>query len=250
MNYKWNWAVLFSPPYLEWIAQGLLWTLAISVCALLLALVLGSLIGIGRTARSPFVRRVCGAYVEVFRNIPLLVQMFLWFFVLPEVVPTDLGTWLKRDLFYPEFSNAVLCLGTYTASRVAEQVRAGLQSIPKGLASAALATGQTQGQVYRHILLPLALRIVIPPLTSESMAVFKNSSLALTIGMLELTAQTRQVAEYTFASFEAFTAATVLYLVVSLTILAATRKLERRLAVPGMLAANTDREILETWTSR
>lgn len=213
--------------------MGFLWTLAISASALAIALAVGVVIGIGRTVPIPAARWICGAYVEIFRNVPLLVQMFLWFFVLPEVVPSSWGRWLKRDLFFPEFSNAVLCLGFYTASRIAEQVRAGIQSVSVGLSDAGLSMGHTRVQLYRLILLPICFRIVLPPLTTEAMGIFKNSSLALTIGMLELTGQSRQISEYTFASFEAFTAATLLYMIVSLSVLSLTHILDRKFRRPG-----------------
>ncbi len=175
-------------------------------------------------------------YVTVFRNIPLLVQLFLWYFVFPEILPEDAGTWVKRELPLPEFWTAVLCLGLYTASRVAEQVRAGIESITQGQQYAAMAIGLTPVQVYRYVLLPVAYRIIIPPLTSDFLGVFKNSSLALTIGVLELTAMTRQIEEYSYQGFEAFTAATVLYILVTAIVMAVMRVVERRIAMPGMIS--------------
>lgn len=161
--------------------------------------------------------------------------MFLWFFVLPEVVPSGLGRWMKREMVYPEFTMAVMCLGFYTASRVGEQVRAGIESIPKSLVNAALAGGLTLTQLYRHILLPVGYRIIVPPMTSEFLGIFKNSSLALTIGVLELTAQSRQIENYTFQGYEAFTAATVLYLMIAMVLLFLTRRLENYTVIPGMI---------------
>src|SRR5690606_3290903 len=149
-------------------------------------------------------------YAEVFRNVPLLVQLFLWYFVVPEILPEAIGHWIKRDLPLPEFTTAVVGLGFYTASRVPGQVRAGIQSLSRGLSLAGYAQGLTTAQLYRYILLPLAFRLIIPPFTTEFLTVFKNSSLALTIGVLELTAQSSQISEYSFHSFEAFTAATVI----------------------------------------
>ena len=175
-------------------------------------------------------------YVSIFRNIPLLVQLFLWYFVFPEILPDDAGKWVKRELPLPEFWTAVLCLGLYTASRVGEQVRAGVESITQGQQYAAMAIGLTPVQSYRYVLLPVAYRIIIPPLTSDFLGVFKNSSLALTIGVLELTAMTRQIEEYSFQGFEAFTAATVLYILVTAIVMAAMRVVERRFAMPGMIS--------------
>ena len=175
-------------------------------------------------------------YVTIFRNIPLLVQLFLWYFVFPEVLPDDAGRWVKRELPLPEYWTAVVGLGLYTASRVCEQVRAGVNSIGQGQHYAAMAMGLTPVQVYRYVLLPVAYRIIIPPMTSEFLGIFKNSSLALTIGVLELTAMTRQIEEYSYAGFEAFTAATVLYIVVTAIVMWVMRIVEGRVAIPGMIS--------------
>ncbi|MEE8512636.1 MAG: ABC transporter permease subunit, partial [Acidiferrobacterales bacterium] len=148
----------------------------------------------------------------------------------------DAGMWLKRDLPFPEVSTAIFCLGLYTASRVAEQVRAGINSISRGQQYAAMAIGLTPVQVYRYVLLPVSFRIIIPPLTSDFLGVFKNSSLALTIGVLELTAMTRQIEEYSYAGFEAFTAATVLYIGVTAIVMGAMRIVEARVRIPGMIS--------------
>jgi glutamate/aspartate transport system permease protein len=198
--------------------------------------VLGSAIGIARTLPSAPLRALGTGYVEIFRNIPLLVQMFLWFFVLPELVPEGLGHWLKRDLPYPEFYSATLCLGLFTAARVAEQVRSGIESVPRGLAAVARSSGLTIVQAYRHVLLPLAFRIIVPPLTSEFLGIVKNTSIALTIGILEITAASRKIESYTFQGYEAFAAATVLYLAVAQLLLFLTRRLEARTRIPGWIA--------------
>ncbi len=186
--------------------------------------------------KQPVVRAIAAAYVELFRNVPLLVQLFLWYFVLPELLPPAAGTWLKRDLPYAEFWTAVVSLGTYTAGRIAEQLRAGIEAIAGGQARAGLATGLTTVQVYRYILLPIAYRIIVPALTSEFLNIFKNSSLALTIGLLELTSRSRQVSEYTYQPLEIFTAATLLYCLIALIVAAGMRLVERRSALPGMIA--------------
>ncbi len=233
--------------YLGWLLSGLLWTLLVSSCAWIIAFMLGSMIGVLRTTPLKFLNFAATAYVEIFRNIPLLVQMFLWYFVMPEVLPADWGDWLKQ--VYPnlitlpfaqfglwEFTAAVLCLGLYTASRVAEQVRSGIQSLPRGQTNAGLAMGFTLPQVYRYVLLPMAFRLIIPPMTSEFLTIFKNSAAALTIGVLELTAQSRQISEYTFKTFEAFSAATLIYIVITLTVIFLMRWLEKAVAVPGYVS--------------
>jgi glutamate/aspartate transport system permease protein len=160
------------------------------------------------------------------------VQMFLWFFVLPELLPTPVGDWLKALPEAP-FVTAVVCLGFFTSSRVAVQVSTGIDALSGGQKSAALALGLSLGQAYRLVLLPLGLRIIVPPLTSEFLNIIKNSSVALTIGLVELTASARAVQEFSFQVFEAFTAATIIYVFVNLLALVLMRAVERRAALPG-----------------
>jgi glutamate/aspartate transport system permease protein len=224
--------------YLDWVVSGIKWTLLVSILAWVIAFSVGSVLGVMRTTPLAILRVPATVYVEVFRNIPLLVQMFVWYFVLPEIVPKSAGDWLKTQMPMPEFWNAVLCLGFYTASRVAEQVRSGIQSIPRAQTEAGLAVGLTLPKVYRHVLLPMAYRIVIPPLTSEFLTIFKNSSIALTIGVLELTAQARQISEYTFRTFEAFSVATVVYVLITLTVTVVMRTLEKKVRVPGYIGGS------------
>lgn len=235
MKYNWNWGVLFADPYLNWLISGLLWTIAVALAAWVIAFVVGSVVGIIRTSNVKILRRIAIVYIEFFRNIPLLVQMFLWYFVVPEFLPTSWGEWVKQDMPLPEYWSAVVCLGFYTASRVAEQIRAGIESISRGQTNAAFAIGLTPIQVYRHVLIPISYRLIIPPLTSEFLTIFKNSSLALTIGLLELTAQSRQIESYTFQGFEAFTAATVLYIMITMIVIFAMRWVEGKIRIPGLI---------------
>ncbi len=255
-------------PYFYWIVEGLMWTLTVSAAAWVIAFSLGSVLGILRTLEKPilwavpfvtspvyfktrvistskgiisidiawFLHGISTVYVSIFRNVPLLVQLFLWYFIFPELLPEEAGKWVKREMPMPEFWTAAICLGLYTASRVGEQVRAGVNAITQGQHYAAMAVGLTPVQVYRYVLLPVAYRIIIPPLTSDFLGVFKNSSLALTIGVLELTAMTRQIEEYSYQGFEAFTAATVLYILVTAIVMFAMRIVERRVAMPGMIS--------------
>lgn len=233
MNYNWNWGVLFEEQYLNWLISGFGWTISVALSAWCIAIVIGSLVGVGKTVPNKVVRGICATYVEIFRNVPLLVQMFIWYFAVPEMLPEDWGRWMKRDLPNPEFVTAVVALGLYTASRIAEQVRAGIETVPPGLSAAATAHGLSTAQTYRYVLLPISFRIIVPPLTSEFLTVFKNSSLALTIGLLELTAQSQQIAEYTFQGFEAFTAATVIYVCIALVATILMQVLEKYTRIPG-----------------
>jgi glutamate/aspartate transport system permease protein len=132
---------------------------------------------------------------------------------------------------------AVLCLGIFTSVRIAEQVRAGIQSLPRGQFMAGTALGLTLGASYRHVILPQAFRIILPPLTSESMNVIKNSSVALTIGLLELAGRAKAMQEFSFRVFEAFATATAIYLLTNLVVVLAMRALERKVRVPGLIAA-------------
>lgn len=236
MNYNWDWGILFREPYFDWLLSGLGWTVSLSLCAWVIAFGLGSLLGIMRTSTSATLRLIGTTYVEIFRNIPLLVQLFLWYFVFPELLPDDAGRWIKREMPMPALSTAIFAIGLYTASRVCEQVRSGIDSVGIGQRNAGRAIGLTEPQIYRYILLPNAYRIIIPPLTSEFLTIFKNSSLALTIGVVELTAMTRQIEEYTFQGFEAFTAATVIYSAVTFIVMFVMRIVERKISVPGMIS--------------
>ena len=244
MKYNWNWQIFWDQApdgtgiYFWWLVSGLGWTLATALLAWLIALALGASIGTLRTTSLAWVVRLGNAYVEFFRNIPLLVQMFLWYFVLPELLPIALGDAMKQmtppwGSFWP----AVLCLGFYTSARVAEQVRAGIQSLPRGQGMAGTALGLTLPQTYRHVLLPQAFRIILPPLTSEFMNIIKNSAVALTIGLMELTARARSMQEFTFQVFEAFTAATLIYIFITLIVVFGMRWVEKRVAVPGLISA-------------
>ncbi|MCX7145798.1 MAG: amino acid ABC transporter permease [Sulfuritalea sp.] len=242
MNYHWNWGIFLEQvkggdeTYLNWLLTGFGWTVAVSLSAWVIALSLGILFGLLRTASSRTLAAVATAWVELFRNIPLLVQMFLWFFVVPELLPADWGLWVKQELPAKEFLTATICLGLFTSSRVAEQVRAGIQALPYGQLMAGLAMGLTLPQTYRYVLLPTALRMVVPPLTSEFMNVFKNSSVAFAIGVMELTFQAKQMQEDSEQGIETFLAVTVLYFICAFTANRVMAVIERRTRIPGTTA--------------
>ncbi len=242
MNYHWNWGIFGEQvkggdeTYLDWLATGLGWTLAVSLAAWVLALFIGVAVGALRTASHKGLKALGATWVELFRNIPLLVQMFLWFFVVPELLPREWGLWVKQDMPAKEFATAALCLGFFTSARVAEQVRAGVGSLPRGQREAALALGFTLPQTYRHVILPQALRIVIPPLTSEFMNVFKNSSIAFAIGVMELTFQARQMQEDSEQGIETYLAVTLLYFICAFTANRGMAWIEARTRVPGLIA--------------
>ena len=240
MNYHWNWHIFFEPSpngtgdYLDMLLAGFEVTIVTALCAWIIALVTGSVVGVLRTLPSKTASRIGFVYVEFFRNMPLLVQLFLWFFVLPEILPRAWGLWLKQMPNAPFFT-ATIGLGLFMSARVAEQLRSGIGSLPRGQKLAATALGLTTAQTYRYVLLPMAFRIILPPLTSEFLSTIKNTSVAITIGLIELTAEARAMQEFSFQVFEAFTAATVLYLLVNIIVVIAMRFVERGLAVPGYI---------------
>jgi glutamate/aspartate transport system permease protein len=242
VGYTWHWKVLLEAEpggtgtYLQYLVVGLGWTLATALAAWVLALAIGGVVGTLRTTRITWAVRLGNAYVEIFRNIPLIVQMFLWFFVMPELVPKAMGDWIKQmPPPWGSYVPAVLCLAFFTSVRIAEQVRAGVNSLPRGQRNAAVAMGLTEAQAYRYVILPQTFRIILPPLTSEFMNVIKNSSVALTIGLLELTGRARAMQEFSFRVFEAFATATVIYLLMNLVVVLAMRALERKVRVPGLI---------------
>ena len=244
MKYDWQWSIFAqaaadgSGTWLQYLVVGLVWTMVTALAAWVLALSIGSVVGTLRTTPLVWVVRLGNLYVEVFRNVPLLVQMFLWFFVLPELLPKQIGDAIKQvPPPWGSYLPAVLCLGIYTSVRVAEQVKAGIQSLPRGQMMAGTALGLSLPQTYRYVLLPMAFRIVMPPLTSEFMNIIKNSSVALTIGLLELTGRARAMQEFSFKVFEAFSAATLIYLITNLVIVMLMRKFENRIRVPGFIGS-------------
>ncbi len=245
MSYQWNWAVFNQvtaigdgSTYLDWMWSGLKVTVALSLSAWLLALLLGSLMGVMRTAPVKWMSRLATAYVEVLRNIPLLVQLFIWYFIVPELLPTAWGNAIKQlPPVVQQFGAAVICLGLFTSARVCEQLRSGIQSLPIGQTRAALALGLSLPQTYRLVLLPMAFRLVVPPLTSEFLNIFKNSAVCSTIGLLELAAQGRQLVDYTAQPYESFIAVTVMYLLINVIVMFLMGRLERKLRVPGYMGS-------------
>ena len=235
MNFRWEWEVFLrdtggGQTYLDWLMSAWGWTLSVAACAWVVAFVLGSVVGTLRTTPNPWLVRLGNAWVELFRNIPLLVQIFLWYHVVPAMFPV-----LKS---VPSFLLVVLALGFFTSSRVAEQVRAGIQSLSAGQRSAGLAMGLTLPQTYFYVLLPMAFRIVIPPLTSEAMNIIKNSSVAFAVSVAELTMFAMQAQEETSRGIEVYLAVTGLYMVTAMTINRGMAFVEQRVRVPGTIGGD------------
>jgi glutamate/aspartate transport system permease protein len=240
VNYHWNWHIFFEPDptgsgvYLDMLLSGLWVTIKVSLFAWIIALITGSIVGVLRTLPSKTASWIGFLYVEFFRNMPLLVQLFLWFFVLPELLPNAAGLWLKQMPNAP-FYTAAVGIGLFMSARVAVQLAAGVGSLPAGQKMAGTALGLTTLQVYRYVLLPMAFRIILPPLTSEFLNTVKNSAVAITIGLIELTGAARSMQEFSFQVFEAFSAATAMYLAINVVVVVAMRMIERSVAIPGYI---------------
>jgi glutamate/aspartate transport system permease protein len=236
MGSNWDWQVYLQDPggkyptYWEWMLSAWGWTVSVALLALIVALVLGSLVGIIRTLPdSPWLVRLGNAWVELFRNIPLLVQIFLWYHVIPAVLP------FMKDV--PSMVLVVLALGFFTSARIAEQVRSGIQALPKGQRYAGMAVGFTTPQYYRYVILPMAYRIIIPPLTSETMNIFKNSSVAFAVSVPELTMFFIQSSEETSRPIEMFLGVTALYVISAFAINRLMAFIEKRARIPGFIVS-------------
>ena len=226
-----------DPSYLDWLMKAWGWTLAVAALGLAIALIVGAVMGTLRTLPdtgrgSRTLVRFATAWVELFRNIPVLVQVFLWYHVIPSfILPLKL---------LPSYWLVSIALGFYTSARIAEQVRAGIQSLPSGQRAAATALGMTTSQTYRYIILPMALRIVIPPLTSESMNAIKNSSVAFAVSVPELTLFAMQAQEETSRGVEIYLAVTGLYALSAFGVNRVMALIEKRSRIPGFISASND----------
>jgi polar amino acid transport system permease protein len=218
LKYTFDWSIITSGQYFDWMVSGLVVTLKLSALSIVLSFVLGLLIAVMRMGHNRLVRWFAMAYLEFFRNTPLLVQIFFWYFGSYKILPTVVNDWLNETGF--EFAAAVIALTIYTSAFIAEDIRSGVLSIPKEQMEAARSAGFSYLRSMQFIILPQAVRITIPPLVNQFLNIVKNSSLAMTIGVMEITYQARQVESYTFKGFEAFTAATVVYLTLSIIIAA------------------------------
>jgi glutamate/aspartate transport system permease protein len=232
--HTWDWQVFLrdtggGETYLDWMLSAWGWTLSVALMALIVALFAGSIMGILRTTPNKLLVLIGDAWTELFRNIPLLVQIFIWYHVIPQIFPP------MRDV--PSFILVVFALGFFTSARISEQVRAGIQSLSSGQRYAGLAMGLTLPQTYRHVLLPMAFRIVIPPLTSESMNIIKNSSVAFAVSIAELTLFALQAQEETSRGIEVYAAVTALYFISAFAINRVALFIEKRVRVPGMIGS-------------
>lgn len=243
MSYDWHWGVFLEAAsaretYLDWLISGFWTTIKMGVLGWIIAFFLGSALGVMRTLNNRILAGVATVYVQVVRNVPLIVQLFLWYYLAPKFLPESWRNWLfAQPPATTAFVTATLGLGVFTAARVCEQVRSGIQSLPRGLRNASLAMGFTTSQAYRYVLLPVSYRVMIPPMTSEMLSIFKNSSIAATIGVIDLFARTRQLNDYTARSYESFIAVIVCYLIINTVVMLAMGALEKRSRMPGFIGS-------------
>lgn len=246
MNYSWNWGVLFQPTgvgdttYLNWIFTGLGWLFVIALVAWSIAMALGSILGIMRTLPSPAARAIGTAYVTLFRNVPLLIQLFIWFYVVPNFLPEVIRNWWINDLGANTTAliSASIGLGLFTAARVCEQVRTGIEALPLGQTNAGYAMGFSTAQLYRYVVLPQSFRTILPPLSSELTNCVKNTSVASLVGVAEIISQMKTISEYTQNTIEIYTYVTLIFIVINVCLIAFMNFLEKRLRVPGLIAGD------------
>jgi glutamate/aspartate transport system permease protein len=234
LAYKFDWGVLWRQPYGEWLLQGLWLTIQLGALAWIIALSLGILFGTLRSVRYWPLRFLGALYVEIFRNVPFLVQLFFWFYAGPMLFGRTLQFKINA-ISGLNYWVAIFALGLYTASRVGEHVRAGFASIGHGQFEAVLSTGMTQVQMYLHVIIPHALRLIIPPLTTEFLTIFKNSAVAMTIGVAETTFMSYKIDEQTFHGLEATTGAMAIYLALGMTVVKLMNLIEARFRIPGLI---------------
>jgi polar amino acid transport system permease protein len=231
LNYQFEWAVVISGRYLDWLLSGLRVTLELSALSSVLAMGLGLMVVLMRMGQARPLRWLARAYLEIFRNTPLLVQIFFWYFGSYKILPKAVNDWLSAGNF--EFAAGVISLGIYTSAFIAEDIRSGVRSVPKEQMEAARSSGFSYLGAMVYVILPQAVRITIPPLINQFLNLTKNSSLAMTIGVAELTYQARQVESYSFKGLEAFSAAALVYLLLSLFIAGVVNLYDRRVLRPA-----------------
>lgn len=235
MQTEWNWGVFLQPApygdttYLGWLWLGFQMTLLLSFTAGLFAFIVGSFFGILRTLTNRILRGIAILYVEIFRNIPLIIHLFVWVYVIPEFFPESFKHWLfSLDPAVFIFVMAMIGLGFFTGARICEQVRTAIQSLPAGQKNAGLALGFTRRQTYQYILLPNAYRRMLPPFTSELLNMVKNSAVASTVGVVELSKQANQLLEHAGTPYESFIAVTAGYILINSVLIKIMKIVEKR----------------------
>ncbi len=227
MGYVFDPTAVLTGQYLDWFIWGVATTIALTVAAWVLGMTMGIILTLIRMVPFRPLEWFVSLYVEYHRNVPLLVQILVWYFGIPQLLPRPARVWINQH--HSEFLLATIALGLASAAYITEDLRSGIRSIPKTQYEAARSIGFNYLQAMSYVILPQSLRIVIPPLINQTLLLFKNTSLAMAIGVGELTYRTREVDSYTFKTFEAFAVATVIYLAISFIIMMLGNYADRRL---------------------
>ena len=228
-------ALLLNPDYRAMLVHGIGMTFVVALGSWLLAMSLGLSLLVIRLAPSRIADGLVGGYISYHRNVPTLVQLMLWYFGISSLMPAGLQEWLSDHQGEAIF--AIVALGLCQAAYFSEDLRSGLRAIGPGQSEAARALGHGYIGTMRHVLMPQALRNALPALINHSVSLFKNSSLAMAIGVAELTHAVKEVENLSFRTFETFLVASLLYLICSLCIMAAGALLDRRTRLAGMRPA-------------
>jgi len=234
LNYDFRWSVLWQDPYGGWIINAVIVSIHLALISWIIACIIGTLVAIFRISSAKLLRVAGTSYVEIFRNIPFLVQLFFWFFAVPTLLPREWMVWWNR---YPDanYWTAVIALAIFTSTRVCENIRSGIHAIPDGQFRAALSIGLTYPQMYRYVVIPYAIRVVIPSMTSEFLTIFKNTALTMVITVPEVTATAKKIENWTFQGIEAYAFASLFYVGTTFSVIAFMGWVERKLHIPGMI---------------
>lgn len=216
---------ILSGEYADLLLRGAGLTAQLMLYAWSLAMALALLLVVIRLTGNPVAGRLVAGYVSYHRNVPTLVQLMLWYFGVPTLLPESTQLWLAN--FSTEFIFAVIALGLCQAAYFCEDLRAGLRAIPTGQTEAARALGLGYIRSMRYVILPQGVRNALPSLINHTVLLFKNTSLAMAIGVVELTYAARELENYTFRTFECYLVATLGYLAVSLLLMGAGALLAR-----------------------
>jgi len=224
-------AILLNADFGAMLVHGLQMTLKIAAASWLLAMALALVLLTVRLAPSRVAQRLVAVYVSYHFNVPTLVQLMLWYFGIFSLLPDALQAWLSNN--NAELLLSIVALGLCQAAYFCEDLRSGLRAIPSGQTEAARALGHGYIGSMRYVILPQAVRNAMPALVNHSVSLFKNSSLAMAIGVAELTHAVKEVESQSFRTFEAYLIATLVYLAVSLVIMVVGAWLGRRYSIVG-----------------
>ena len=226
MHYIFDFSAIFQGEYPDWLLRGLITTLALAGFAWILAFFVGSLLAVIRLTGSPIANGLIATYVAFHRNVPMLVHILFWYFGVPALLPQAATDWLNSH--GSEFILSCIAIGLVMSAYVCEDLRSAVRGIPPGQVEAARALGLSFLKTMRKVVLPQAFRIAIPPLLNQTLLLLKNTSLAMAIGVTELTAAGREIENNTFRTFEAYAVVTVIYLALSFLIMGGGAILQRR----------------------